>query len=490
MRAANVEPHLFVILGATGDLNRRKILPALCRLMTEVDPANRCRILGVARRTNVDDNTFRSMACESLAESGVPADQAQRWCNSTLFHQALGKAAPEDYQALAERIRRIEKEHNLPGNRVLYLALPPAAFPSTIAGLGEVGLHTSPGWTRLVIEKPFGQDIASAIKLNEIVHRHFDESQVYRIDHYLGKETVQNLLVFRFANAIFESVWNREHVQSVQITVAEELGVENRAAFYDQTGALRDMVQNHVTQLLTLLTMEPPSTLDADAIRYEKVKVLRSLSPIQPDDVVFGQYARGEISGEPVPGYREEPGVAPDSGTETYAAMKLDLRTWRWQGVPFFIRTGKRLPHRLTQIAVTFHAPPICLFETSGTCMIHANVLLITLQPDEGFQLFFDVKEPGEPLALRTLPLHFRYEEAFGPLPDPYHTLILDVLFGQQALFVHADETEASWALYTPLLERKLEVHPYPAGTWGPPEAERLLSGMGPDALALWRHEK
>ena len=490
MPGAKIEPHLLVILGATGDLNRRKILPALYRLMTEVDPASRCRILGVARRADVDDQGLRAMACQSLVESGIAREQAQRWCNSTLFHQALGKAVPEDYRALAERIRRIEKEHNLPGNRVLYLALPPAAFPSTIASLGEVGLQASPGWTRLVIEKPFGQDLASAIELNQIVHRHFDESQVYRIDHYLGKETVQNLLVFRFANAIFESIWNREHVESVQITVAEELGVENRAAFYDQTGALRDMVQNHVTQLLTLLTMEPPSTLDADAIRYEKVKVLRSLSPIQPHDVVFGQYARGEINGEPVLGYREEPGVAPDSVTETYVAIRMDIGTWRWHGVPFVIRTGKRLPSRLTQIAVSFHRPPICLFQAFGTCMIHANVLLITLQPDEGFELFFDVKEPGEPLALRTLPLHFRYEEAFGPLPDPYHTLILDVLLGQQTLFVHADETEASWALYTPLLERKLAVHSYLAGTWGPPEAERLLSGLGPDALAIWRQEK
>jgi glucose-6-phosphate 1-dehydrogenase len=473
------DPHLFVILGATGDLARRKLLPALYHLARQEVLGTRHAVLGVSRDSNLDDEAFRRWAREGLQEAGFSDDELAIWCDRQLHYQGLGKGGNGQYQMLAKRVVEIEKHHGLPGNRVFYLALPPGAFPTTISGLGDAGLHHSPGWTRLVIEKPFGRDLESARQLNELAHRHFHESQLYRIDHYLGKETVQNLLVFRFANAMFESLWNRDRVANVQITVSENLGVEDRAGYYDRVGALRDMVQNHLTQLLSLIGMEVPIAFDADAVRYEKVKLLRSLAPIRAQDVVLGQYARGNVNGEEVPDYHEEPGVVAGSRTETFVAMRLSINTWRWQGVPFYIRTGKRMTRRVTQITVTFRHPPVCLFESMGGCEMRPNVLVLTLQPDEGFALCIDVKVPGEPFELRTLPLDFQYQQAFGSIPDAYETLLLDVLQGDQTLFVHADETEAAWQLYTPLLEHDLQIHSYSAGSWGPAEAEDLLDRDG-----------
>ena len=479
MTADRVQPHLFVILGATGDLTRRKLLPALCRLAKEDLLGERFAILGVGRKADQDDAGFRRWARQVIEETGFSAEHTRRWCDECLHYQPVGKGAGQDYRALGDRIMALERDHNLPGNRTFYLAQPPGAFPSTITGLGEAALNHSPGWTRLVIEKPFGRDLASAQELNELAHRYFAESQLYRIDHYLGKETVQNLLVFRFANAIFESLWNRDRVESVQITVAESLGIEQRAGYYEQTGAFRDMVQNHVTQLVSLIGMEVPAVFNAEAVRYEKVKLLGAISPIRSEDVVLGQYTPGNIDGAKAVGYRDEPGVVSDSHTETYVAMQLRIDTWRWQGVPFYIRTGKRLTRRLTQIAVIFRSPPVCLFESLGGCETHPNALMLTLQPDEGFALCFDVKVPAEPFALRTIPLHFHYKDAFGEIPDAYQTLLLEVLTGDQTLFVHADETEVSWRLYTPLVEQKLPVSPYAAGTWGPAEADQLLARDG-----------
>ena len=475
-----IDPHIFVIFGATGDLTKRKLLPALYHLMQEKDVAANCYVLGTAR-SDWSDERFRREAREALAEQ-FSEQELLRWCDQNLYYQSLGSDS-QDYEGLRDRIEALEAEHDLPGNRAFYLSLPPRVYGPTIEALGEVGLNDGPGWSRVVIEKPFGHDLASARTLNDRVHAYFSEDQVYRIDHYLGKETVQNLLAFRFGNAIFESMWNRDRIERVEITVAEDLGVGERAGYYDDAGHLRDMMQNHLTQLLTLVAMEPPSSMDADAIRSEKVKVLRSTRPIDLEEVVFGQYADGQFDGTSVPAYRDEPGVPHDSTTETFVALPLHIDNWRWQGVPFLLRTGKRLPEKRTQIAVHFECAPVSLFQQIDDdgvpCDVSPNVLVITLQPDEGFDLHFEVKTPGEVFRLETQKLRFRYEEAYGPMPDAYETLLQDIIAGDQTLFVHSDEVEASWQLYTPLLEADLDVQPYPAGSWGPDAAEDVLRTNG-----------
>ncbi len=481
----DVAPHLLVVLGATSDLMRRKLLPSIYRLLTDGAVPGPLIILGASRH-GLTDEGFRDLAAAALAAKGVQPDAAGPWCRDCLYFQSLGQETPEDYQALAARVRALEAERHLPGNRVFYLALPPPAFTTTIAGLGEAGLNQAPGWTRLVVEKPFGKDLASATALNEQIHRYFDESQVYRIDHYLGKETVQNLLIFRFANAIFEPLWHRNLVKSVQITVAESLGVEGRAGYYDQAGALRDMVQNHLTQLLTLTTMEVPVAFDAESIRTEKAKILRAIPPVRPEQVIYGQYARGAVNGQEAPGYREEPGVSSGSPTETFVALRLSVENWRWQGVPFYLVTGKRLPTRLTQIAVTFCCPPVWVFDPHYTGTCSPNVMVFTVQPDEGFDLHFEVKAPGGPLGLRTKSLKYRYAEGFGPLPEAYETLLLDIMAGDQTLFVRADEVEWAWRLYAAALDPPpAVVRPYAAGTWGPKEAEAFMEW--PDPTLLYR---
>ncbi len=468
--------HLFVVFGGTGDLMQRKLLPALYAIMNKgYLAAEDCVILGVARSKDWDDQSYRQWAAEDISEHAeVSGKEAGTWCSRYVHFQSIGNQEPDDYRRLADRIQSLESEYNLPGNRVFYLAIPPYAYASTTEGLGEVDLNTSPGWTRIVIEKPFGHNLTSARKLNETMHHYFTEQQIYRIDHYLGKETVQNLLVFRFANPIFESLWNRDRIANVQITVAEDNGVGHRAGYYDRAGALRDMVQNHLTQLLTLMAMEIPSAFDADAIRSEKVKVLRSVTAIQPVDVVFGQYAAGSLNGQTVPGYLDEPDIPDDSKTETYVAMRLEIANWRWQGIPFYLRTGKRLPERLTQIVVRFRRPPVSIFSPYDRCTVSSNALVISLQPNEGVDLQFEVKMPGEPLQLQTHDLGFRYADVFEPLPDAYQTLLLDVIQGDQTLFVHSDEVEGAWKLYTPLLEASLPVHSYDAGSWGPRKAVKL----------------
>ncbi|MCK9374694.1 MAG: glucose-6-phosphate dehydrogenase [Syntrophobacterales bacterium] len=486
VRNHHLEPHLFVVLGATSDLMRRKLLPALYRLRIEGAIHTPLIILGVSRKAGFTDADFQDLAREALVAADPAHSETGPWCDECLYFQSLGAGSPEDFQALAARIQTLEQKHSLPGNRVFYLALPPAKFMATIAGLGQAGLNQGPGWTRLVVEKPFGNDLASAQALNAQTHDVFDESQVYRIDHYLGKETVQNLLVFRFANAIFEPLWHRNLVKSVQITVAESLGAAGRAGYYDQTGALRDMVQNHLTQLLTLTAMEVPVGFDAESIRAEKAKVLRAIAPVKPEHVTYGQYVRGAIDGQAVPGYQEEPGVAPDSHTETFVALKLFVENWRWEGVPFYLVTGKRLPRRFTQIAVTFRCPPVWVFEPhyAGTCS--PNVLVFTVQPDEGFDLKFEVKAPGEPLEFKTQRLRYRYAEEFAPLPEAYETLLLDIMAGDQTLFVRADEVEWAWRIYAPALDPPpAAVLPYPAGAWGPARAESCMEW--PDPALLYR---
>jgi glucose-6-phosphate 1-dehydrogenase len=471
---AEIEPHLLVLFGATGDLAKRKLIPALYSLMKRRNFDDTTRILGVAG-SSLSDEEYREVARQALIDGGVAEEEAAGWCAEVISYMPIR----EGFAALAERIDEIEAAAELPRNRAFYLAIPPSAFDDTIGGLASVGLHESDGWTRVVVEKPFGTDVDSAVELNEILHRSFDESQIYRIDHYLAKETVQNLLVFRFANPLFESAWNRDRIDSVEITFAETLGLEGRAGYFDSAGIVRDVVQNHLFQIMTLIAMEPPVRLNAGAIRDEKVKVLKSIYPVAVDDVVRAQYGPGSAPGEEVPGYLQEDGISSDSKTETYAAMRICVDNWRWRGVPFYLRAGKRLPERLTQIVVRFKRPPVYLFEGQGAPRLHANVMYITLQPDEGFDLRFDVKIPGEGLELVPQSLSFRYGDVFGDLPDAYETLIVDFLVGDQTLFVRADEAEEAWRILESVIDLDSEPDSYPAGSWGPPAADSLITGEG-----------
>lgn len=481
MAEPSVEPHLFVIVGATGDLTKRKLLPALFHLRTSGELEKQNTLIVGAAQPEMSEEAFRLWAYEGLNKSvGRNAPDLRRWCEESLYYHTVRQGGAEDYKKLATYIRHLETARDLPENRVFYLALPPTAVPTAVEQLSQVNLLKSRGWVRVVFEKPFGHDFRSARALNTLLHRYLDEPQIYRIDHYLGKETVQNLLAFRFANPIFESLWNRDSVECVQLTVAEDIGVEHRGAYYQEAGAMRDMVQNHLTQLVTVVAMEVPVSFNADAIQAEKLKVLHSIPPIDPHDVVFGQYRAWEVAGQRIPGYREEKGVSPDSLTETYVALKMEVHNWRWRGVPFYLRTGKRLPRKITQVAVTFRPAPTLLFRSLDPGSLEPNQLVITLQPSEGFALGFSVKTPGRPFSFTNRALQFDYKQAFGgELPEAYETLLRDIMIGDQTLFVTADFTETAWRLYDPLLASKRESVIYTAGTWGPSEADQLLERNG-----------
>lgn len=460
----HLDRQLFVVFGATGDLARRKLLPALHRALVHEGRLEHVGVLGIGTTPRSEDD-FRSLAEQSLIDAGVPAADARNWCG-LLHYEPFDGRRPD---LLAKRIEELETAHDLPGNRVFYLALPPSVVEATVLAIGAAGLaEDRAGWSRLVIEKPFGHDLDSARALNRAIRTHFAEHEVYRIDHYLGKETVRNLLVFRFANSLFERTWNRDHVASVEITVAEDIGLDGRGRYYDESGAIRDVVQNHMTQLLSLVTMEPPVAMDADSIRSEKVKALQTVRTVSPDDVAAGQFV----------GYRQIDGVAPDSPTPTFVAMRLHLESWRWQGVPILLRTGKRLPRRVTKITVRYRKPPVCLFHAPGTCPGHENMLRLTLQPDEGFDLLFDVKRPGDRVEIQQIPLSVRYDDWLGDLPDAYHTLLLDIMEGDQTLFVHGDEVEESWRIYSRVLEG-LPVSAYPQGSLGPSDADDVAASAG-----------
>lgn len=463
----------FVIFGGTGDLATRKLLPALFELYRE-GVLRDIRILAVARGDSMDDDSFRQMAVKAIDDAGESAASSD-WLER-LHYQPIGEAGPPDFEAVAQKIRDIETdapEHI----RVYYLALPPTAFASTVTGLAATGILRRGDSSRVVIEKPFGRDFPSAQQLNALLHEHLVESQIYRIDHYLGKETVQNLLVFRFANTFVESLWNRAHVSSVQITVAETLGIGDRAGYYDTAGVVRDMMQNHLTQLVSLVAMEPPVTFDADGIRTEKIKAVRSIRGLTPDAVVTGQYAGGEVNGERVIGYLEEKGVQANSRTPTFAAAKLTVDTWRWTGVPFFLRTGKRMPMATTEIALILREPPVRLFDRFDQCNPSANALVLRISPDEGFELHFDVKGPGEPFRVDHQALRFDYSSSYHSLPEAYRTLITEIVQGDQTLFVAAEEAEASWRLWDPVVDADRPIHPYWGGTWGPAAADSIIEG-------------
>jgi glucose-6-phosphate 1-dehydrogenase len=373
-----------------------------------------------------------------------------------------------------------------------YLAIPPAVYAAVVAQLGQAGLASPPegGWRRVIVEKPFGTDLSSARELNHAIHEHFDESQVFRIDHYLGKETVQNLLVFRFANGMFEPIWNRRYIDHVQITAAETVGVERRAAYYEDAGALRDMVQNHLMQLLTLVAMEPPTTFSAESVRDRKMDALVSMQPLNvtggtDSDVVRAQYGAGWVDGNTVPAYRCEPGVKETSTTETYVALRCQLDTWRWAGVPFYLRTGKRLPKRTTEIAIQFRRPPLQIFKRTSPTPVAPNLLIVNVQPDEGISLRFEAKLPGTRMQIAPVMMNFRYRTAFGgTVPEAYETLLLDAMLGDPTLFARHDFVEAAWALITPVhatwrQSGATAIPQYESGEWGPPEADEFMARDG-----------
>ena len=482
-------PTTVVIFGASGDLTRRKLLPALHHLARGQRLPARFSVIGVARSAQ-DDEAFRGQFFESI--SGVTRDAARDEVAASLARRMRYIPGELDdpalYQRLAERIREEGADEGV----LFYLAIPPSVYGSVVAQLGRAGLAAQPenGWRRVIVEKPFGTDLSSARELNRAIHEHFDESQVFRIDHYLGKETVQNLLVFRFANGMFEPIWNRRYIDHVQITAAETVGVERRASYYEGAGALRDMVQNHLMQLLTLVAMEPPIAFTADSVRDRKMDALLSVQPLtvtgdDDSDVVRAQYCAGWVAGKTVPGYREEPGVDRASTTETYVALRCQLDTWRWAGVPFYIRTGKRLPKRTTEIAIQFRRPPLQIFRRTSPTSVAPNLLIVNVQPDEGISLRFEAKLPGSRMQIAPVMMNFRYGTAFGGIvPEAYETLLLDAMLGDSTLFARHDFVEAAWALVTPVHEvwraaAAASIPGYEAGEWGPAEADAFMARDG-----------
>ena len=489
------EPCALVIFGASGDLTERKLIPALYYLYREHLLPPGFAVIGCAR-TPFTDEGFRQDMAEAVKKYLKLTNESDAFIESFakgLFYLTGEFGKPEPYARLQALLDRLDQERGTSGNRLFYLATPPSFFPVIVNHLGATGLAKpklpDQSWTRIIIEKPFGRSLATARELNRIVTGVFQEEQVYRIDHYLGKETVQNLLVFRFANGIFEPFWNRRYIDHVQLAVAEELGVENRGSYYEEAGLLRDMIQNHVLQLLSLVAMEPPATFAAASVRDEKAKVLRSIRPIPCDLVeefaVRGQYAEGWVGGQQVSAYRREPRVSPNSTTETYSALKLHIDNWRWADVPFYLRSGKRLTKRVSEISIQFRRVPHLLFRGAGAEGIEPNILSLRIQPNEGIALRFCAKYPGATMQIRPVQMEFRYGESFGTVPPTaYETLLLDCMLGDATLFNRDDAVELSWELVDPILERWQEdgtkgLAIYPAGTWGPAEADSLIERDG-----------
>jgi glucose-6-phosphate 1-dehydrogenase len=484
------EPLTLVIFGATGDLAHRKLIPALYSLASDRLLPDKFAIVGYGRSRR-DEAAFRDGLRKSVESDRDFNPRAWDGFAENITYVQGQYDDPESFQHLAEVLDRIDEEKGTENHRLFYLATPPEVYADVAHCLGESGLNKPAkegGWVRLIVEKPFGRDLATAQDLDRCLHAVFDESQVYRIDHYLGKETVQNMFVLRFVNGIFEPLWNRNYIESVQITAAEALGVEGRGGYYESAGALRDMIQSHLLQLLTLTAMEPPSAFTANKVRDEKVKVLDSLEFPGPDVtnyVVRGQYDRGMVDGRMVPGYHDENGVAPNSETETYVAMKLDVDNWRWAGVPFYLRTGKRMPKRVSEIAIQFRRAPHMLLGAGGAQRPRRNVLILRIQPDDGLALRLDVKVPGPGMRVRPVDMSFLYKESFtGESPEAYQRLLLDAMRADPTLFARTDEVEAAWRLIKPLQDawQSGDVAPperYAAGSWGPEGADALLARDG-----------
>ncbi|MBX7122177.1 MAG: glucose-6-phosphate dehydrogenase [Opitutaceae bacterium] len=483
-------PTVVVIFGASGDLTARKLIPAVYNLAVDnLLPAD-FHLIGYGRK-EIPDDEFRALAAEAIREFSRRELNNDIW-GRVAAHTTYVAGGYDDkpaFDRLASAIGAIEKRIGREVQPLFYISTPPSVFAPILLNLGASGLAArhrgTPHHAKVIIEKPFGKDLASAVALNGTIRSVFEEHQVYRIDHYLGKETVQDLLVQRFSNSIFEPLWNRTYIDSVQITVAEEVGVGTRGGYYEQSGALRDMIQNHTMQLLALTAMEPPVSLDAESVRDEKVKVLRAIQPLRlgpGGDVARAQYAAGMISGKPVKGYLEEDGIAALSRTETYAAIRLSIHNWRWQGVPFYLRSGKRMARRVSEIAIQFKRPPGTLFAESERFNLAPNTLAFQIQPDEGLSLILNGKVPGLETRTQPVKMNFKYSTTFGSnTPEAYERLVLDAMIGDGTLFIRGDEAETSWRLYTPVLESwaaagREGMESYPSGSWGPTNAEELLS--------------
>lgn len=484
-------PCAMVIFGASGDLTHRKLMPALYALtrMQRLPPT--FQVIGVADSSWTSEE-FRQEMRKALEQFAGGVDDAV-WESFAARMQFLPGTFdhPELFQKLAAMLRALPQTG---GNVLFYLATPPSLIAPLSDQLARAGLNqfTPQGWTRIIVEKPFGRDLATARALNQHLHKVFHEPQIFRIDHYLGKETVRNIIVFRFANGIFEPIWNRRYIDHVQITVAESIGIERRGRYYEEAGALRDMVQNHLMQVLSIVGMEAPVRFEAEAVRDEKIKLIRSIRPLLPlgaadyaGVAVRGQYGPGFVNGEVAAGYRQEANVAPDSNRETFVALKLQIENWRWAGVPFYLRSGKRLPKRVSEVAIQFKSPPFLMFQDGYPQSIQANVLVIRIQPDEGISLRFEAKVPGTDMRLRPVKMDFQYGTSFGePQPEAYETLLLDAMLGDGMLFARYDMVEAAWALTTPLLEsweadQAKDFPNYAAGSWGPEAAEEFMRRDG-----------